>query len=39
MLLAAAGSRYCLNWMVALYAVIGTVIELWGLVWWAQHGW
>jgi Gpi18-like mannosyltransferase len=39
MLLAAAGSKYCLNWMVALYAVIGTVIELWGVVWWAQHGW
>ena len=39
MLLAAAGSKYCLNWMLALYAVIGTLIELWGLVWWAQHGW
>ncbi|HTT75119.1 MAG TPA: hypothetical protein VMF50_03975, partial [Candidatus Binataceae bacterium] len=39
MLLAAAGAKYCLNWMVAIYAILGTLLELWGLVWWAQHGW
>jgi hypothetical protein len=39
MLLAAAGAKYCLNWMVGVYAVLGTLIELWGIVWWVQHGW
>jgi hypothetical protein len=39
MILAAAGAKYCLNWMVALYAVLGTLVELWGIMWWIQHGW
>ena len=39
MILAAAGAKYCLNWMIALYAVLGTLVELWGIMWWIQHGW
>ena len=39
MILAAAGAKYCLNWMIAIYAVLGTLVELWGIVWWIQHGW
>jgi hypothetical protein len=39
MILAAAGAKYCLNWMIAIYAVLGTLVEVWGLMWWVQHGW
>ncbi|HUN57883.1 MAG TPA: hypothetical protein VMU41_07190 [Candidatus Binataceae bacterium] len=39
MLLAAAGAKYCYSWMIAIYAVLGTLVEVWGLMWWVQHGW
>jgi hypothetical protein len=39
MVLAASAAKYCLKWMVAMYAVIGIMVEAWGLYWWVQHGW
>jgi hypothetical protein len=39
MVLAAGGAKHCLKWMVAIYVVIGMLIEAWGLYWWIQHGW
>jgi hypothetical protein len=39
MILAAGGAKYCMTWMIAVYALIGILIEAWGLYWWVQHGW